>query len=315
MIVTVTANPSVDRTVELTGELRRGQVLRAAGSQSQPGGKGINVARAVAAAELDVLALLPAADGDPLLNQLDQTGLPYRTIPVSAPVRTNITVVEPDGTTTKINEPGAALTDAAVDALTDQVLAAAQDVGWLALCGSVPPGLPLDWYGRIIGRLAGSGVRTAVDTSGSPLAAAAEAGAALLKPNAEELAWLAGADGAAMEAQAAAGDPSAAVTAAAGLAARTGGAVLTTLGGAGALLTTPEGTWQATAPRIQVRSTVGAGDSSLAGYLIAHSRGAGPEGLLATAVAYGSAAAALPGTTPPTPGQTDPSAVTVRRLS
>ena len=115
--------------------------------------------------------------------------------------------------------------------------------------------------------------------------------------------------------KAADGDPSIAADVARTVADRTGGSILTTLGGSGALLTTPDGTWYAEAPRITVRSTVGAGDASLAGYLIAHQRGASPEELLRSAVAHGSAAASLPGTTPPTPDLVDTVALAVTRLS
>ncbi|WP_414172736.1 PfkB family carbohydrate kinase [Clavibacter tessellarius] len=91
-------------------------------------------------------------------------------------------------------------------------------------------------------------------------------------------------------------------------------AVLATLGARGAVLTTADGGWHATMPPIVPVSTVGAGDSSLAGYLLADHRGAGPEGRLRQAVAHGSAAASLPGSTMPSPDQTRPDSVTVQPL-
>ena len=72
--------------------------------------------------------------------------------------------------------------------------------------------------------------------------------------------------------------------------------MLASLGAAGAVLVTSEGVWRAQAPQVRVRSTVGAGDSCLAGYLLGQVRGRSEERSLAAAVAYGSAAAALPGT-------------------
>lgn len=87
-------------------------------------------------------------------------------------------------------------------------------------------------------------------------------------------------------------------------------AVLVTLGAAGAVLVTAEGAWYAPAPDIPVRSTVGAGDSSVAGYILAAVRGESPERRLRTAVAYGSAAAGLPGTSLPKPGDADPEVAT-----
>ncbi|AUH69214.1 MULTISPECIES: 1-phosphofructokinase family hexose kinase [Gordonia] len=315
MIVTVTANPSTDRTIELAGPLRRGEVHRAARVVDQPGGKGINVARVVRAAGLPTLAVLPARADDPFIDSLRAVALPHQAVSADGTVRTNLTVAEPDGTTTKINDAGTAVSAEAAAALRTTIMARAEGADWLALCGSLPPGLPDDWYAQVLAATASLHCRVAVDTSGAPLAAVAAARPALLKPNSDELAELTGDDPAGMERSAAQGDPSVAAAASRTLADRTGGTVLTTLGAAGALLTTPDGIWFATAPAVAVRSTVGAGDASLAGYLIAHLRGADEAGLLRSAVAHGSAAAALPGTTPPTPDLLDEAGVSVSRLS
>ncbi|TWS17884.1 1-phosphofructokinase family hexose kinase [Tsukamurella asaccharolytica] len=304
MIVTVTANPSLDRLVALGGPLRRGAVHRAEGAAADPGGKGVNVSRVVHAAGEGTVAVLPADQGDPLLAGLSRLGVPAIPVPVGHEVRSNITVTEPDGTTTKLNAPGAPLAPEAVRALEDAILSAADGAAWLALCGSLPPGLPDGWYARLADRLGAGGPRIAVDTSGPALAASAVRGVALLKPNAEELAELVGRGseaGAEFESRAAAGDLGPVRAAAEELQRVTGGAVLATLGAAGALLVTAEGAWAATPPPVTVRSTVGAGDSSLAGYLIAHARGADAPQRLSLAVAYGAAAAALPGTQAPRP--------------
>ncbi|ALG84626.1 1-phosphofructokinase family hexose kinase [Gordonia phthalatica] len=315
MILTVTANPSTDRTIELPGTLERGGVHRAVRVIDQPGGKGVNVSRVVQAAGASTLAVLPARADDPYPASLTAVSLPHLAVAVDAPVRTNITIAEADGTTTKINEAGAALGEAAAAELRSVILARAETADWLSLCGSLPPGLPDTWYADLVRDLGDRRCRVAVDTSGAPLSAVATTDVDLLKPNAHELAEIAGGDGDAMEAAAAQGDPSSVADVARIVADRTGGSVLTTLGGSGALLTTPEGTWFATAPAVTVRSTVGAGDASLAGYLIAHLRLASAADLLRSAVAHGSAAASLPGTTPPTPDVLDEDGVTVTRLS
>ncbi|MDP0399959.1 1-phosphofructokinase family hexose kinase [Tsukamurella strandjordii] len=312
MIVTVTANPSLDRLVALGAPLERGAVQRARSSSVDPGGKGVNVSRVLHAAGAQTLAVLPADAGDPLLTALDRIGVPARAVPAGHEVRSNVTVAEPDGTTTKLNAPGAALDPGLVAGLEDAVVAAATGASWLALCGSLPPGLPDDWYARIARRIA-SGPRIAVDTSGAALAAAVGAGVHLLKPNAEELGELVGADGAELEKFAAAGDLDPVRAAAEHLHRTSGAAVLATLGGAGALLI-DDGAWHATPPRTVVRSTVGAGDSSLAGYLLADERGASAPDRLRLAVAYGSAAAALPGTQAPRPDQLATADVHVRAL-
>ncbi|TWS22474.1 hexose kinase [Tsukamurella sputi] len=306
MIVTVTVNPSLDRLVALGGPLHRGAVQRAVGAAADPGGKGVNVSRVVHAAGEGTVAVVPSDQGDPLLVGLARLGVPAIPVPVGHEVRSNITVAEPDGTTTKLNAPGAPLPPEVLGSLEDVIVSAADGAAWLALCGSLPPGVPDDWYAGLAQRLGSrpDGPLLAVDTSGAALAASAVPGVALLKPNAEELAELAGLGaeaGAGLESHAAAGDLGPARAAADDLHRRTGATVLATLGAAGALLVGREGAWVAVPPAVTVRSTVGAGDSSLAGYLIAHTRGATPPERLSLAVAYGAAAAALPGTQAPRP--------------
>ncbi|MCW0190197.1 MAG: 1-phosphofructokinase family hexose kinase [Rhodococcus sp.] len=315
MIVTLTANPSIDRTVQLEQRLERGSVLRAHSTRSDPGGKGVNVARVLAAADLDVLAVLPGNGGDPLLSALAAGGIPHIGVATTGLARTNITIAEPDGTTTKINEPGATLSGSTLDALAQELIVRADTALWFALSGSLPPGVPLGWYGELVAALRDHPCKVAVDTSDAPLTALAEAfpGAApdLLKPNGEELAQLTGVDGHVLERAAENGDPGPAITAAQRLVDRGVGSVLATLGAAGAVLVTAGGAWIATAPPIVAVSTVGAGDSSLAGYILAEAGGGSESERLRHAVAYGSAAASLPGTTLPTPEQIDLAAVSV----
>jgi 1-phosphofructokinase len=314
MIVTLTANPSVDRTVTLAGELQRGAVLRAASVTAQAGGKGVNISRAAVAASVPTIAVLPAAKDDPFVVELLRDGIDCRPERPAGDVRVNLTLTEPDGTTTKVNTPGAVVQADDLDRLADAVKQRSRQARWLVLAGSLPPGAPDDWYARLVGELAGTDAKVAVDTSGAPLAALASGleqhAPTLMKPNGEELASLTGADADAIEA-----DPVAAARAAALLVDRGVGAVLATLGGTGAVLVTSEGAWHATPPPTTVVSTVGAGDSSLFGYLLGDLRGASPAERLRLAVAYGSAAAGLPGTTIPTPTHVRPELVEVRELT
>jgi 1-phosphofructokinase len=310
-IVTLTANPSLDRTLELPAPLASGGIVRLAGSSTEPGGKGVNVARAVAAAGGDVVSVLPAAASDPIVTALRSLGLELATVPVQAPVRTNYTLVDPAGTTTKLNEPGAVLTDATRAALSGVLHGHAAAARWVVLSGSLPPSTPVDWYAQLVLSLRDTEARIAVDTSEGPLLALLGAGSGaapdLLKPNAEELAQLAG-----VSEDDVLRDPAATLAAVRILHDRGVGEVLLTLGGDGALLSTAEGgLWSARPPQIAVRSTVGAGDCSLAGYLLADLAGAPPAERLRTAVAYGAASASLPGSAVPTPAQVDGSAVRV----
>jgi 1-phosphofructokinase len=310
-VVTLTANPSLDRTLSLPGPLQEGGLVRLLGAVTEPGGKGVNVARAIAAAGGDVVPVLPAAAHDPIVTALAERGLPMVTVPVDAPVRTNYTLTSPDGTTTKLNEPGVPLGEGTRAALAQALRLHASGSRWVVLSGSLPPGTPAGWYADLVALLRDTGVRIAVDTSEEPLRALLDAGASgapdLLKPNAEELASLAGVPEAEVLA-----DPAAALAAVRLLHERGVTEVLLTLGGDGAVLSTADGgLWSARPPEITVRSTVGAGDCSLAGYVLADLAGASPAERLRTAVAYGAASASLPGSAVPTPAQADGTAVQV----
>jgi len=319
MIVTVTPNPSIDRTVTLATPLTRGAVHRVSSVTTEPGGKGVNVARALTMAGVDSIALLPAPGTDPMVAALQNSGVPFRCVPITSPVRTNIAVTEMDGTTTKINEPGARLDETAIDALTRSVVGSAAQAAWVVMSGSLPPGMPDSWYAEVVAELAPYGCKVAIDTSDGPLAAVVDgfdrAAPDLIKPNAEELAGVIGFSPQALEAAVAQGDPEPVVSAAQRLMDRGVGAVLATLGAAGAVLVNGTGSWVAIAPPIIPRSTVGAGDSSLAGYIRADVGGAEPPQRLQMAVAYGSAAAALPGSALPAPAQVDLNAVRVTSIS
>ena len=310
MIVTLTVNPSLDRTVALAQPLERGAVQRVTASHEEPGGKGVNVSRALAAAGVESIAVLPAGDDDPFLAALRAAHVPASVVPIAGRLRSNLSLTEPDGTTTKLNEPGPALSATEQQALVDEVVRQAADASWLVLAGSLAPGLADDFYVRVIRavRRAGLDCRIAVDTSGAPLAALLDTGEPvdLVKPNGEELAELAGVDPEHLEV-----DPDRVALLAAGLAARGIRSALVTLGATGAVLVARDGARFAAAPRIVPRSTVGAGDSSLAGYLLAVTEGAGPDAALAQAVAHGAAAASLPGSAVPSRDLADASAIIV----
>ncbi|WXF91713.1 hexose kinase [Curtobacterium flaccumfaciens pv. flaccumfaciens] len=318
-IVTVTPNPSLDRTIELAGELQRGAVQRATRSTAEPGGKGVNVSRVVVASGGDTVAVLPGDELDPVLLGLATRGIPTAALPIGAPLRSNVTVTEPTGTTTKLNEPGPSLAGrlddlAALVADTAAATATGPAARWVVVAGSLPPGLPDDALAvlvRAVRARHGADVRIAVDSSGVPFTALLQSGERidLVKPNAEELAEVVGGDPEEYER-----DLDAAVAGAQRLRRKNVGTVLLTLGSAGAVLVSDEGAFAAAAPKIVARSTVGAGDSSLAGYLLAEVAGASPEQRLAQAVATGAAAAALPGSDVPALNHTDPTAVSVRVL-
>ncbi|MEL4151804.1 1-phosphofructokinase family hexose kinase [Corynebacterium bovis] len=325
MIITVTPNPSIDRTQSLDGPLVPGEVNRTVTDDVQAGGKGVNVATVCHTAGEDVVAVVPAADSSDFAALVRSSGVPAQFVG-DAPVRTNITLTDGDGVTTKINSPGPTGTDGTD--LTGALVTLLRghespDAGgpapWVVLAGSLPPGYPEDWYARTTATAHELGYRVAVDTSGPALRALVDSAhhnpasaPDVIKPNAHELAEITGGDGAVLEDDAADGNLRPVVDAARSLVDTGFGAAMVSLGAAGAVLVDADGAWYCPSPRVRAVSTVGAGDSSLAGYVLAAVRGGSSPERLGTAVAHGSAAVTLPGTTLPTPGDLPADTPTVR---
>ncbi|GII28005.1 1-phosphofructokinase [Planotetraspora mira] len=300
MILTLTLNPSLDRAIEV-GSLTRGAVIRAAAAHLDPGGKGVNVSRALLANQVRSCAVIPFGgdEGRQLVGLLSAEGIDMIPVPVGGATRSNVTLAEPDGTVTKINEPGTALTPAELDTLASAVLDAAESADWVVASGSLPPGVPVEVYAGLCRRFAAAGIETAIDTSGPALVAAVAAGPTLVKPNREELAEATGTPIACL------GDV---IDAAEKLRAMGARSVLTSLGADGALLLEGDRVWYGRCPVEEPRSSVGAGDAMLAGFLAA---GATGETALAEGLAWASAAVGLPGSRMPAPADIDRSAVRI----
>ncbi len=300
MIVTVTPNPSLDRTVAID-KWAHGGVHRPTSVCVDPGGKGVNVARAVAAADQHVVAVMPSGgpEGARLAELLAPEAVPVVEVPTLSTTRSNVTIVEADGTTTKLNEAGPVLTTAELATLETRVAELAMRAEWVVCCGSLPAGCSQDLHARLVRRAHQLGARAAVDAGGSALALACQAEPDLVKPNLDELAELAGRP---LEQL---GDV---LDLAEGLRREGVGTVLVSLGRHGAVLMQAAGAWHATSAPVAVRSTVGAGDSLLAGFLLAGAEG---PAALRTAVAYGAAAVGLPGSRVPSPSDLRPDRVRV----
>ncbi|WP_163509785.1 1-phosphofructokinase family hexose kinase [Fodinicola acaciae] len=297
MIVTLTPTPSIDRTVTLD-RLVRGAVNRTSAAHVEASGKGVNVTRVLVARGYRSLAVVPAggAEGDQLLALLD--GIQTRAIATKRPVRVNLSVVLPGGETTKLNEPGAELSPDEQAALVVAAATACQDVRarWLVISGSLPANAETLVAAAVAAGHA-AGAKVAVDTSGSALTSAIDAGADLIAPNTDELAAVSGA---------AVRTPADAVKVAHDLAPRA--LSLVSMGPYGAVLVAGDAWWQATPPPIEVVNTVGAGDALLAGFLAEE----GPEpARLARAVAWGTSACLVSGTAEIPDQPVSPEAVSV----
>jgi 1-phosphofructokinase len=295
MIVTLTPNPSVDRTVSIT-DLQRGEVQRATASRIDPGGKGVNISRALTAHHARTLAVLPAGgpQGHLLAELLAEAGIEVAIVPIADSIRANLALVEPDGTTTKINEPGPLLSGSELAALLAGAVATlAQQPSWLVGSGSLPPGVEDDLYAGLVRRCRDAGVKVAIDASGPALRHAVAAGPDLIKPNLEELEELVDRS---LDTLADVLAASVEVLSHHGVA-----TVVVSLGRSGALLVTASVCAFAVAPVSSPLSTVGAGDALLAGYLYATGNGSTAVDALCTGVAWGAAAVSLPGSRMPTP--------------
>lgn len=321
MILTLTPNPSIDTTIVLKDELTPGAVHRAETVTQVAGGKGINVSHTAHLADCPTLAIFPARDDDPFRRLLDATGIPTSAVPMDDFCRVNTTVADPEGVTSKLNGAGPKLSAETIASLEMEVARHAPAAEWVVFAGSLPGGVATKWYTDLIrvARRSNPTIKVAVDTSDAPLRSLsdnlAHAAPTLIKPNATELGQLTGADDDALEATAEAGDYSGIVTSARTLTGRGIEKVLVTLGGAGAVLVTNDAAWAATPPPVEkVASTVGAGDSALTGFILANKAGHSPADALRNAVAFGSAAVTLPGTTLPTPSQTDIEHTSVKHL-
>jgi len=302
VIVTLTLNPSVDRTVDVDA-LERGAVVRTSEPVLEPGGKGVNVTRALSANGVPSLAIVPVAgpDGAELSRLLERDGILCRFVPVSGRTRSNTSVCEPDGTVTKLNEPGSPLAGADLAAIATAVRTSVRDGDWLVVSGSTPPELTSDQVSSLLEEARATGAHLVIDSSGEALESALIAKPRIIKPNREELAELVGRE---------LGSIAAVVEAAEEV--RTYGVefVLVSLGAEGAVLVGPDGMLMGESHVQKPRSTVGAGDSFLAGFLSRFTADEGDvEAALLEALTWGAAATRLPGSAVPTPSDLDPSIV------
>ncbi|MFB6939053.1 1-phosphofructokinase family hexose kinase [Streptomyces chartreusis] len=256
MILTVTLNTALDITYRVRA-LRPHASHRVSEVIERPGGKGLNVARVLAALghEVTVTGFTGGATGRVVQERL--TGIPGvvdALLPVSGPTRRTIAVVdERTGDTTQLNEPGPTVTPAEWSAFQeayDDLLASASVV---ALCGSLPPGVPVGAYAGLVRSAKAAEVPVLLDTSGEALRRGVAARPDIIKPNADELAELTGSH-----------DPLRATQDARRRGART---VVASLGKSGLLAVTPEGRWQATPPTRLHGNPTGAGDAAVAGLL------------------------------------------------
>ncbi|TVR94169.1 MAG: 1-phosphofructokinase [Spirochaetaceae bacterium] len=266
MILTVTINPAIDETVEIPS-FAAGSVNRVASIFRSPGGKGINVASALAdyGVEVSTTGFL-GEDNDQLFkSHFSQKGIQDRFVRVSGLTRTGIKIIDPvDGLTTDINYPGLTPTAAEIEQLFERVRETGKTADWAVLTGSLPPGVRVTVYAELIELLHGLGCKVALDTSGEPLRAAMASVPDLIKPNIHELEEFAGRSLASL----------AEISQEAGKLTAQGVAIVAvSMGERGALIQDGTSAEIIHPLKVEVKSTVGAGDAMVAGILAGLSRG------------------------------------------
>lgn len=279
MIITVTPSPSVDLTLTLD-HFELGGVNRTSAYTSEPSGKGINVSWALHRAGIRTLAILPSggANGAFITSQLEGQGVPYIAVPTRSEVRTNITLITPTVTGTKINMPGAALEADELGSLFAAVAENARAADAVVSAGSLPPNVDASFHQTVVKSARAAGAYAVVDSSAEPLKRALGAQPDLIKPNVHELAELTGRRVESLR------DVYDAAQSARDLGA---GAVLASLGPDGVLYVDGEGALRAFAEGIAAVNTVGAGDALLAGFVAG---GSGRAERLENAVLWASSA-------------------------
>ncbi|MEU3781452.1 1-phosphofructokinase family hexose kinase [Streptomyces sp900129855] len=256
MILTVTLNTALDVTYRVPA-LRPHTSHRVTDVRERPGGKGLNVARVLAALghEVTVTGFVGGATGRVVQERLTGTaGVSDALLPVTGATRRTIAVVDArTGDTTQLNEPGPVITPAEWSAFQEAYEGLLAGADAVALCGSLPPGVPVGAYAVLVRTARAAGVPVLLDTSGEALRRGVAARPDIIKPNADELAELTGSH-----------EPLRATQDARRRGARS---VVASLGADGLTAATPEGRWRATPPARVSGNPTGAGDSASAGLL------------------------------------------------
>jgi 1-phosphofructokinase family hexose kinase len=286
MFVCISANPAIDKRLRLS-RLVPGCVNRASEVRPAPGGKAAHVAMVLRTLGADPqwIGFTGGASGQELLAGLRRMGIRTKAVNVEQPTRVNLEIIDDSATVTEILEPGAPPSKTEIASFLDAcetAFAQGKRQGIVIAPGSLPPGVPQDFYVTLIARAHSHGCKFFLDTSGEPLRAAIAAGPDFVKPNREEAEWL--------TAGVIADLPSAAAAIRSLLSAGAKSAAIS-LGERGLVWCPGQGQAVYFAPpvAVQVRSAVGSGDAAVAAFAHAAAAGFAPEETLRLAAACGAA--------------------------
>lgn len=287
-ILTLTVNPALDVSTS-TAEVVAEHKLRCSTSRLAPGGGGVNVSRVVRRLGGRTLALYTAGGpiGDAYRRLVEAERVPSVVVPIEGSTRESFTVDDTSkGSQYRFVLAGPRLSDAEWRSCLDYVSQTVAAGGYLVASGSLPPGVPDDFYARVVRLARDAGARCVVDSTGSALAAALAEGTFLVTPSRREL-----------EAQVGAAldnEQSRLEAASALIADGAAEYVALTLGAEGAVLASRDGMYRLEAPPVDAVSSVGAGDSFVAGFVLRLSQGRSVRDAFRTAVAAGTAAVTTP---------------------
>lgn len=288
MIYTVTLNPTLDITYELE-EIRFGEPVKATRVINTPGGKGINVSRALRSMGVDSVAMgiLGGYRGEEVLDLLQKEGIILQVVKIKNETRTNIIILgKEDGRELSIRSAGPRVEEEESDLLTGMILEKAQAPEALVLSGSLPMGVDDGIYFNIIVGAKKRGIPVILDSDDEPMRMGIEAGPYLIKPNRVELEKLAGSALTSDDDIIAFGRE---------LVKKGISVVVGSLGSQGAIMVTADGAWKGMVPVISCEDTVGAGDSTVAGLVMGMTRGEPVEAMLRRGLACGLSAVMNPG--------------------
>lgn len=289
-IVTITSNPVLDKSVYID-QVAPDRKLRCRPPRFEPGGGGINVSRAIQRLGGDSLAVFTAGGpfGEMFEHLLDEEEVTSHPLQISGNTRESFTVFERASSQQfRFIMPGPELSQAEWESCLSAVTEMSPMPEFIVASGSLPPGVPEDFYGLLAEAVSGTESKLIVDTSGAELRAAVDHGVYLLKPNMRELKHLAGDEIETEEKQERVAEQLI----------QEGNAqvVIVSLGAAGALLVADGVSERIRAPTVQIRSKIGAGDSMVAGIVLDLSRGRNLSEAARYGVAAGAAAVSTPGT-------------------
>jgi 1-phosphofructokinase family hexose kinase len=296
LIITLTINPAVDRTVSVDKLVFEDRAYILSRTESA-GGRGINASQVLHAFGAKTIALLTSggAAGERIEKSLAGMHFPFEVVRAKLESRTNFTISDKQGLTIKLNEVGSPLEPKELNEIRQLVEARIPKAHWLMICGSIPPGVPSHFYCEIIELAKRHGVKTLVDTDGDALLHSLEAKPTIITPNQHEAERLLG---------------RALITRNHFLEAldriKSMGSelVILSLGGRGAMGSSPEGTFEALPPHIDVVCPIGAGDAMAAAFAWSMEKKKSFPDALRWGVAAGTAKARLPGLTFPSFEQT-----------